>query len=76
VQVQDLAKVQRAREFPTRVMQNFQNLLQRQFLARLLTTQQLPRFSPLAQFLLRFPLVRIIPTRLMAFGLNQAHVQQ
>jgi 2-polyprenyl-6-methoxyphenol hydroxylase-like FAD-dependent oxidoreductase len=76
VQVQDLAKVQRERELPTRVIQMFQNILQRQFLARVLNTQQLPRFSPVARLFLRIPLLRAIPARLMAFGLNQAHVQQ
>ena len=76
VQVQDLAKVQRERELPTRVIQMFQNILQRQFLARILNTQQLPRFSPVGRLLLRIPLLQAIPARLMAFGLRQAHVQQ
>ena len=75
-QVQDLAKVQRERELPTRAIQALQNLLQRQFLARALNTQQMPRFSSVARFLFRFPLLRSLPARLIALGLNQAHVRQ
>ncbi len=76
VQTRDLAKVQRERELPTRAVQAFQNLLQQQFLARALNNQQPPFFLPLALFVLRLPLLRTIPGRLMALGLNQAHVQQ
>lgn len=76
VQMQDLALVQRKRELPTRVIQAFQNTLQRQLLARILNTQQLPRFSPLLRFVLRFPLLRAIPAYLIAFGLTPEHVRQ
>jgi 2-polyprenyl-6-methoxyphenol hydroxylase-like FAD-dependent oxidoreductase len=75
VQLRDLAKVQRQREVPTRVVQAFQNLMQQQVLASVLNTQLPPSFSPLVHFLLRIPLVRYIPTRLIALGIKQVHVR-
>lgn len=75
-EVRDLAKVQRQREVPTRVVQAFQNLMQRQVLAPVLNAKEAPGFSPLMRFLLRIPLVRYIPARLIALGLKQVHVRQ
>jgi 2-polyprenyl-6-methoxyphenol hydroxylase-like FAD-dependent oxidoreductase len=75
-EVRDLAKVQRQREVPTRVIQAFQNLMQRQVLAPALHAKQAPGFSPLLRFLLRIPLVRYIPARLIALGVKQVHLHQ
>jgi 2-polyprenyl-6-methoxyphenol hydroxylase-like FAD-dependent oxidoreductase len=74
VQVQDLAKVQCQREWPTRVMQAFQHLYQDQVLAPVLRAQKTPVPSPLLRFLLRTPLVNMLLTRLIAFGVKPAHV--
>jgi 2-polyprenyl-6-methoxyphenol hydroxylase-like FAD-dependent oxidoreductase len=76
VELRDLAKVQRQREIPTRIIQAFQNLLQRQVLASALNAQKPPSFSPLLRLLLRIPLARYIPTRLIALGVKQVHVRQ
>ncbi len=75
VRVQDLAKIQRQRELPTRIVQTFQDLLQRRVLAPVLNTQQFSSVPLLARFLLRIPLVRAIPPRLIALGINPAHVR-
>lgn len=71
VQVHDLAKVQRQRELPTRIIQAFQSLVQQQIFARVLNSDQL--FKPPA--LLRIPILRDLPVRLIAFGVLPAHDQ-
>ncbi|NES76235.1 MULTISPECIES: FAD-dependent oxidoreductase [unclassified Okeania] len=61
----DLAEVQRQREFPTRVIQWFQELAQKRIIARALNQNQqftIPAF-------LRLPILRDIPPRLIAFGI-------
>jgi 2-polyprenyl-6-methoxyphenol hydroxylase-like FAD-dependent oxidoreductase len=76
VEARDLAKVQRQREVPTRIVQAFQSLLQRQILAPVLDAKRVPAFSPLVRFLLRIPVVRYIPARIIAIGVKQVHVRQ
>jgi len=71
VQVGDLAKVQRQRELPTRIIQAFQSLVQQQIFARVLNSDQ--PFKPPA--LLRVPILRDLPVRLIAFGVLPAHVK-
>ncbi|ARV61319.1 monooxygenase [Nostocales cyanobacterium HT-58-2] len=70
VELHDLAKVQRQRELPTRVIQAFQSLVQQLIFARVLNQQQLqlPAF-------LRLPFLRDLPARLLAFGIFPAHVK-
>jgi 2-polyprenyl-6-methoxyphenol hydroxylase-like FAD-dependent oxidoreductase len=71
VQVGDLAKVQLQRELPTRIIQAFQSLVQQQIFARVLSSDQ--PFKPPA--LLRVPILRDLPVRLIAFGVLPAHVK-
>lgn len=76
VQVRDLAKVQRQRELPTRAIQAFQQLLQRQVLAPALNTQRISSPPPVLRLLLHIPFINAIPRRLIALGLKQVHVKQ
>lgn len=71
VQLSDLAAVQRQREWPTRLVQAFQSLVQKQVIARALKPQQ-PFKLPL---LLRLPILRDLPARLIAFGVSPVHVK-
>ena len=71
----DLARVQRQRELPTRIIQAFQNLLQKQVLARVLKSDKPITISPLLLFLLRVPFVRDLPARFIAFGPRPVHVK-
>jgi 2-polyprenyl-6-methoxyphenol hydroxylase-like FAD-dependent oxidoreductase len=75
-EVRDLAKVQRQRELSVRAVQAFQNILQRQVLAPVLSAKQAPALPLLLRLLLRIPVVRSIPDRLIAIGLKQVHVLQ
>ena len=70
-----LAAVQRRREFPTRVTQALQVLVQNRVLARFLAKEGDPIKAPLALRLAgRFPVLRQIPARLIGIGVRPEHV--
>ncbi|MDP8938960.1 MAG: FAD-dependent oxidoreductase [Actinomycetota bacterium] len=75
VRTEDLAAVQRRREWPTRFIQRAQAVIQRNVLAPTLEADQ--PFTPPApvRLLLRVPLVRDIPARIVAYGLWPVHVE-
>ncbi|MBD2215172.1 FAD-dependent oxidoreductase [Nostoc linckia FACHB-104] len=68
--IKDLAKVQRQRELPTRIIQGFQTLIQKQIFARILTSDQ--TFQPPA--FLRLPILRDFPARFIGLGVFPVHV--
>ena len=72
LQLRDLAKVQRQRELPTRFIQAFQSLIQKQILARALNPEQ--KFKPPG--FLSLPILRDLPAQLIAFGLVPVHVNK
>ena len=70
----DLARVQKRRELPTRVVQRVQLLAQDLFLKRTLEGR-VPRKMPVALRLLqRFPILRRIPARLVGMGIRPEHI--
>jgi 2-polyprenyl-6-methoxyphenol hydroxylase-like FAD-dependent oxidoreductase len=74
--VKYLAKVQRRRELPTRLIQRSQAVIQQQVLARALRSNE-PFAPPLPlRLLLRVPFVRNIPSRIIAFGLWPVRVKE
>jgi 2-polyprenyl-6-methoxyphenol hydroxylase-like FAD-dependent oxidoreductase len=73
VELYHLAKVQRQRELPTRVIQAFQSLVQQRIFARVLNSEQQFQFQPPA--FLRLPFLRDLPARLVAFGISPVHVK-
>ncbi len=69
-----LAAVQRRREFPTRFIQGFQGLVQRQLVARALEDK--PFRPPLpARIISALPLLRNLPARLIGWGIRPERVQ-
>jgi 2-polyprenyl-6-methoxyphenol hydroxylase-like FAD-dependent oxidoreductase len=71
-----LAKIQRRREFPTRVTQGAQVLVQNRILARVLVKEGDPIKVPLAVRLLGcFPVLRQIPARIVGIGVRPEHVR-
>jgi 2-polyprenyl-6-methoxyphenol hydroxylase-like FAD-dependent oxidoreductase len=72
----NLANVQRQREWPTRIIQGFQNLVQKQVLARVLTSDKPLTISPFLLLLLRVPFVRDLPARFIALGPRRVHVKE
>jgi 2-polyprenyl-6-methoxyphenol hydroxylase-like FAD-dependent oxidoreductase len=74
--VRHLAKVQRRRELPTRLIQRAQALIQQQVLARALRSDE-PFAPPLPlRLLLRVPIVRNIPARIVGFGFWPVRVKE
>ena len=74
----DLGRVQRQREWPTRVIQRFQSLIQQQVLHRALNTATGAQpFRPpwIARFILSIPGLRTLPPKLIGFGLWPPHVK-
>jgi 2-polyprenyl-6-methoxyphenol hydroxylase-like FAD-dependent oxidoreductase len=65
-----LVWVQLQREIPTRFIQTLQNLVQK----RLLTSVSQSRFAVLPGWLLRTPVLRDVPVRIVGFGLCPPHV--
>jgi 2-polyprenyl-6-methoxyphenol hydroxylase-like FAD-dependent oxidoreductase len=71
LQLNDLAKVQRQRELPTRIIQAFQTLIQKQIFTPILSSNQ--TFQP--PVWLRLPILSDIPARLIGLGVFPVHVQ-
>ncbi len=70
LRISDLAAVQRQREWPTRVIQAFQNTMQKQIFANVLASNKSISISPV----LRPPVIRNLPARFIAFGPKAVHV--
>ena len=75
VRLSELAKVQRKREWPTRIVQGFQHIIQQMVLASVLKSDKALTIPPFVPFLLRLPLVGALPARLVAFGPMRVHVK-
>ncbi|HEV2474539.1 MAG TPA: FAD-dependent oxidoreductase, partial [Chthonomonadales bacterium] len=73
--VRALAEVQRRREWPTRIIQGFQNIIQKQVLAKVVASDQPLRVSPTFLFLLRLPVIRALPAKFIGIGPWAAHVR-
>jgi len=75
VTIDDLQKVQRRREFPTRLTQRLQVFIQERVISPVLGSRtQLPLPWPL-RLLRRWPWLRRIPARLIGLGFRPEHVQ-
>ncbi len=86
LEFKDLAKVQGQRELPTRIIQGFQTLIQKQIFAPILTSDQTFQkqiFAPIltsdqtfqVPAFLRLPILRDLPARLIGLGVFPVHVQ-
>ena len=71
-----LAEVQRRREFPTRFIQGFQAMMQERVLApALASTQTTLEVPTLLRLLLRTPILRDLPPRLIGFGVRKVRLE-
>ena len=73
--VDDLAKVQKRREWPTRVTQWFQVQVQKRIIAPVLGRSTSIRVPLVLRLLARYPILRRIPARLIGLGVRPEHVQ-
>ena len=71
----DLADVQRAREFSVRAIQAFQSAIQSQIIKPMLDANKPPSLPWVLRAILRVPILRDLPPRLVAFGIRRPHVQ-
>lgn len=71
-----LRQVQQRRLLPTRIIQRLQVIAQRRIISRVLDSDRPMRFPPAARFLLRLPLIRDLPARLIGFGIRREHLRQ
>jgi 2-polyprenyl-6-methoxyphenol hydroxylase-like FAD-dependent oxidoreductase len=76
VRPQDLAKVQREREWPTRVIQAVQSAMQKRIIASVLRSQGPVTIPWFVRLFFRIPVLRDVPARLMAFGIRRVHVSK
>jgi len=71
----DLAQVQRRRERAVRVLQALQGFVQNRFLKPALMSAAPPSIPWVVQLVLRLPILRDIPPRMIALGIDRPHVE-
>ena len=71
-----LAEVQRQREWPTRVIQRMQSAMQNNLIIRALQSTGPATVPWQLKLLLKIPILRDIPSRLIAFGPRRVRVQE
>lgn len=76
VPLRTLAEIQRQRALPTKLIQGLQNFAQQSFLASALNSAAPRPIPPFVRFLLRLPLIRTLPSRIVAFGIWPVHVKE
>lgn len=75
VQLQDLAKIQRRREFSTRFLLRYQYFLQKRLLDTTINSSKEFSVPPLIRVLFGMPLTRDFLVRMIVFGPRPAHVE-
>ena len=76
VELQHLAAVQSARELPVKVIQFFQKVIQNRILAGVLTSKGAqPSLPPPLRVLVKIPLLRSLPARIVAFGIRRVRIR-
>lgn len=76
VQLHDLATVQRLREWPTRLIQAYQGLLQKGVFTSVFSSDQPFAMPPWYSLLLRIPFIRDIPGYIIALGFWHVHMRE
>jgi 2-polyprenyl-6-methoxyphenol hydroxylase-like FAD-dependent oxidoreductase len=74
VRLEDLAEVQRQREWPTRVIQALQSTMQKRMIASVLQTQRTLKIPWWVRLFFRIPFLRDLPARLLAFGVRRVRL--
>jgi 2-polyprenyl-6-methoxyphenol hydroxylase-like FAD-dependent oxidoreductase len=76
VDTSDLAKVQKEREWPTKFIQTVQAFLQRRVISSALDASKPFKFPLLLRLILRIPILRDLPARIIAFGIRTEHLRE
>jgi 2-polyprenyl-6-methoxyphenol hydroxylase-like FAD-dependent oxidoreductase len=72
----DLAEVQRQREWPTRAIQAMQSFMQRNLVANALHAQQAVSIPWQLKLFVRIPILRNLPSKMIAFGLRRVRLAE
>ena len=75
VKTEELSEVQRQREWPTRIIQAIQSVIQRRVVAAALQSSNSLRVPWFIRLLLGIPLLRDLPARVLAFGVSRVRLQ-
>jgi 2-polyprenyl-6-methoxyphenol hydroxylase-like FAD-dependent oxidoreductase len=75
LQESHLAEVHRQREWPTRVIQGFQSILQKRLIAGALAAQEVANVPLGFRIVSWMPFLRNLPTRLIGFGLRRVRLK-
>ncbi len=75
VEVKHLAEVQRQREWPTRLIQAVQSAAQKQVVKLALDSNRPFKIPALLHLMLRVPIIRDVPARVLALGIRPVHVK-
>jgi 2-polyprenyl-6-methoxyphenol hydroxylase-like FAD-dependent oxidoreductase len=73
--IEDLARVQKRREFPTRVTQRMQVAMQRRIIARVLEERTSLKPPLFIRLIAKYPRLSRIPARLIGYGVRPEHVR-
>jgi 2-polyprenyl-6-methoxyphenol hydroxylase-like FAD-dependent oxidoreductase len=76
VTVEDLARVQKEREWPTRVIQRIQATVQKRVVARVLQSQTEMRIPWTVRLFFKIPFLKNLVARLLGFGVRPEHVEE
>jgi 2-polyprenyl-6-methoxyphenol hydroxylase-like FAD-dependent oxidoreductase len=76
VTLNDLAAVERRRVWPTRIIQRLQTIIQRNVIAGGLDPNRPFRLPLAVRLMLRLPVLRNLPARLIAFGFWPVHLKK
>ncbi len=77
VSLRELAKVQRQREFPTRVIQALQTFMQERLVASVLGSRlSMVKIPWQLRLFVRIPVLRDFPARLIAFGIRRVRLRE
>jgi 2-polyprenyl-6-methoxyphenol hydroxylase-like FAD-dependent oxidoreductase len=76
VETRNLDDLQRQREWPTRVIQAVQSLIQKRVIAGALQANQTFRVPLLMRMLLKVPFLRDLPARVLAFGVRKVRLKE
>jgi 2-polyprenyl-6-methoxyphenol hydroxylase-like FAD-dependent oxidoreductase len=75
VRLADLQKVQRRRSLPTKLTQRLQLFIHKNVIYRVVTSDRPTRAPWFLRMLLKFPLTRRIPARVIGLGFRPEHVR-
>jgi 2-polyprenyl-6-methoxyphenol hydroxylase-like FAD-dependent oxidoreductase len=72
----DLVEVQRQRKWPVRIIQRMQSVMQNNLIAKALASQGAARVPWIMRTLIRIPILRDLPAKLIAFGPRRVRLRE